>query len=165
MRRSKISLLVLLLAVATLAIQESVYTQGTAGRILDPVTVPGIDKPVRVILGNFTSSVTLTNDSYYVLRGAVFIGRGATMNIQAGTRIVGEFATLGTLIIAQGGRINAQGTASAPIVFTSDQPEGNRARGDWGGLIINGEAPINLPGGIGLGEGDTGQYGGNDPES
>ncbi|MDH4065992.1 MAG: hypothetical protein OEW19_16455, partial [Acidobacteriota bacterium] len=92
------------------------------------------------------------------------IQRGATINIQEGTRIVGEFATLGTLIIAQGGRINAQGTASQPIVFTSDQPIGQRARGDWGGLILNGEAPINLPGGIGLGEGDTGQYGGNNPD-
>ena len=164
MRRSVTTLLALLLAVATVAIQEPVYSQGSPGRILDPVNVPGIDKPVRVILGSFSNSITLTNNFHYVLRGAVFIQRGATINIQEGTRIVGEFATLGTLIIAQGGRINAQGTASQPIVFTSDQPIGQRARGDWGGLILNGEAPINLPGGIGLGEGDTGQYGGNNPD-
>lgn len=99
-----------------------------------------------------------------MLRGAVFIDRGGTLDIQAGTRIAGEFATLGTLIVGQGGRINAIGTASAPIVFTSDQPVGQRSRGDWGGLIINGEAPLNVPGGVGLGEGDTGRYGGNNPE-
>ena len=62
-----------------------------------------------------------------------------------------------------GGRINAIGTAQAPIVFTSDQPIGQRGRGDWGGLIVNGRAPVNLEGGEGEGEGDTGVYGGTNP--
>ena len=44
----------------------------------------------------------------------------------------------------RGGRLNAIGTATAPIVFTSDQPIGQRGRGDWGGLIINGRAPDQL---------------------
>jgi hypothetical protein len=48
-------------------------------------------------------------------------------------------------------------------VFTSDQPIGQRSRGDWGGLIINGRAPINFGTGEAAGEGDTGVYGGNDP--
>ena len=61
-------------------------------------------------------------------------------------------------------RIVADGTPQQPIVFTSDQPVGARARGDWGGLIINGRAPVNLPGGLGEGEGDTGQYGGDNPD-
>jgi len=145
---------------AALTVQTPVRTQ-SAGTILEPVNVPSIDKPVRVILGRFTSNVTLTNDVYWVLRGAVFIANATDIIIEPGTRIVGEFATLGTLVIEQGGRIIANGTAEAPIVFTSDQPIGERGRGDWGGLIINGRAPINLPGGTGLGEGDTGQYGGN----
>jgi hypothetical protein len=139
-----------------------VYTQST-GVVGPPVNVPGIDKPVRVVRGRFTSSVTLTNESYYVLRGVVFIARGADLNIQAGTRIVGEYATLGTLVIERGGRIFADGTVDQPIVFTSDQPIGSRGRGDWGGLIINGEAPLNVPGGTGVGEGDTGVYGGSFP--
>lgn len=163
MRSTTKMLLALLLAATAVVAPARVHTQGQ-GVIDDPVTVPGIDKPVRVIRGRFTSAVTLESRYHYVLRGAVFIGRGGTLNIQAGTRIVGEFATLGTLVIAQGGRINAVGTASAPIVFTSDQPVGQRGRGDWGGLIINGEAPINIPGGIGLGEGDTGRYGGTNPD-
>jgi hypothetical protein len=161
-RRTKV-LLVLLLVIAAAIAQGPVYTQGSAGVIDAPVNVPGISKPVRVIRGRFTSSILLESQYHYVLRGAVFIARGANLVIQPGTRIVGEFATLGTLVIEQGGRIIADGTAAAPIVFTSDQPIGQRARGDWGGLIINGEAPTNLPGGVGLGEGDTGQYGGNSP--
>ena len=164
MRRSITTFFALLMMIAAAAVQGPVFGQGNTGVVGDPVNVPGIDKPVRVIRGRFTSDVTLTSNYHYVLRGAVFVERGATLNVQAGTRIVGEFATLGTLIIAQGGRINAQGTETAPIVFTSDQPVGQRARGDWGGLIINGEAPLNVPGGIALGEGDTGRYGGDNPE-
>lgn len=163
MKAGTTKILLALLMAASVIAPARVHTQNQ-GVIDEPVNVPGIDKPVRVIRGQFTSAVTLESRYYYVLRGAVFVGRGGTLNIQAGTRIVGEFATLGTLVIAQGGRINAVGTASAPIVFTSDQPVGQRGRGDWGGLIINGEAPINIPGGIGLGEGDTGRYGGNNPE-
>jgi len=156
------TLLALALLVAAAATQSPVYTAST-GAILDPVNVPGLDKPVRVIRGSFTSDVTLTNNFYWVLRGAVFIESGATLTIDAGTRIVGEYATLGTLVIARGGRIYANGTASEPVVFTSDQPVGQRFRADWGGLIINGRAPNDLPGGVGLGEGDTGEYGGDDP--
>ncbi len=48
--------------------------------------------------------------------------------------------------------------------MTSDQPVGFRGRGDWGGLILNGNAPVNLPGGVGIGEGSTGIYGGSDPD-
>jgi hypothetical protein len=127
-----------------------------------PVNVPGVDKPVIVVTGEITGSETWVNTNYYVLRGAVFIEAGATLNIQAGTRIIGESGSSGTLIVSRGGRLNAIGTATQPIVFTSDQPIGSRSRGDWGGLIINGRAPVNLEGGEGEGEGDTGVYGGND---
>ena len=128
------------------------------------VNVPGINKPVRVLRGRFTSgTLALTNDTYWLLRGAVFFQNGAELVIQPGTTIIGETATRGALIIDRGSRIIADGTREAPIVFTSDQPVGSRGRGDWGGLIINGRAPLNLPGGLGIGEGDTGAYGGDDP--
>jgi hypothetical protein len=78
--------------------------------------------------------------------------------------VIGETATRGTLVIDQGAQIIANGTAEQPIVFTSDQPVGQRGRGDWGGLIINGRAPLNLTGGVGIGEGDTGDYGGSNPD-
>ena len=85
------------------------------------------------------------------------------LEIEAGTTIYGDSATNGTLVIARGSQIHAHGTAAAPIVMTSDQLEGERARGDWGGLIINGYAPLNIEGGEAEGEGDTGTYGGDDP--
>ncbi len=128
-----------------------------------PVNVPGIDKPVVVVTGQIEGSENWTNNFYYVLRGAVFVPEGATLNIQAGTHVIGEAGSVGTLIVQRGGRLNAIGTREAPIVFTSDQPVGSRARGDWGGLIINGRAPVNIEGGEGVGEADTGVYGGNDP--
>ena len=128
-----------------------------------PVNVPGIDKPVGVVAGEIDGTEDWTNNQYYVLRGAVFIREGATLNIQAGTTVIGESGSVGTLIVSQGGRLNAIGTRDQPIVFTSDQPVGSRGRGDWGGIILNGRAPVNLEGGLGTGEGDTGVYGGDDP--
>jgi hypothetical protein len=124
--------------------------------------VPGIDKPVVVVTGRITGTVNWTNNYYWVLRGAVFVEDGATLNIQAGTRVVGEAGSVGTLVVLRGGTLNAIGTREQPIVFTSDQAPGERARGDWGGIIINGSAPVNIPGGEGEGEADTGVYGGTD---
>jgi hypothetical protein len=129
-----------------------------------PVSVPGIDKPVIVVTGQVDRSETWTSDFYYVLRGAVFVPEGATLNIQAGTTVIGESGSVGTLIVLRGGRLHAIGTREQPIVFTSDQRPGFRDRGDWGGIIINGRAPVNLEGGEGQGEADTGIYGGSDPD-
>jgi hypothetical protein len=129
----------------------------------NPVNVPGIDKPVIVVTGQIEGTENWTNGFYYVLRGAVFVPDGGVLNIQAGTTVIGEAGSVGTLIVLQGGKLNAIGTKEQPIVFTSDQAPGTRARGDWGGLIINGRAPVNIPGGLGEGEADTGVYGGTDP--
>jgi hypothetical protein len=109
-----------------------------------PVNVPGIDKPVVVVTGEVTGSESWTNNFYYVLRGAVFVRDGGTLNIQAGTRVIGEAGSVGTLIVEKGGRLNAIGTREQPIVFTSDQAVGTRGRGDWGGIILNGRAPVNI---------------------
>ena len=74
------------------------------------------------------------------------------------------------LVIGKGAALIAEGTADQPIVFTSALPEGSRARGDWGGLVLLGEAPNNLQTGTGAAEGldandPTYQYGGTDPSS
>ena len=118
-------------------------------------------RQVVIIEGEILEDRTLSSDYDYLLRDAVFVKDGATLTIQPGVTIYGENATNGTLIIAQGGKIMADGTADAPIVMTSDAAIGSRARGQWGGLIINGRAPSNQ--GITFGEGDTGAFGGNDP--
>ena len=134
-----------------------------AAQLQPPVSVPGIDRPVVVVTGEINGTMNWTNNFVYVLRGAVFVNEGATLNIQAGTLIAGEAGSVGTLIVLRGGRLNANGTRTQPIVFTSDQPVGQRARGDWGGIILNGRAPLNIPGGEGVGEAQTGIYGGDNP--
>lgn len=147
---------------AGLALVVAMLTGGVAP-VSTQTNVPGLDKPVVVVTGEITGTVNWTSNFYYVLRGAVFVNEGATLNIAAGTQVIGEAGSVGTLIVLRGGRLNAIGTRTAPIVFTSDQAVGNRARGDWGGIILNGRAPVNLEGGEGAGEGDTGVYGGNNP--
>ena len=149
-----------------LALATVVWTGGElqSQSPIDCRTRSGLDKQVCVVSGRITSDTTFDSNSYWVLRGAVFVEDGATLTLDPGTEVFGEFATNGTLIIAQGGKIHSNGTATAPVVFSSDQEVGERARADWGGLIINGRAPLNVPGGTSVGEGDTGVYGGSDPD-
>lgn len=117
-----------------------------------------------VLKDSIVTNVTLTNDRVWLLRGFVYVVAGAVLNIEPGTVIFGEKSTKGTLIIERGGRINAQGTAELPIVFTSQMPPGQRAPGDWGGVIIAGRAPINLAAGEAQVEGGPrSKYGGTDP--
>ncbi|KAB2923052.1 MAG: T9SS type A sorting domain-containing protein [Bacteroidetes bacterium] len=109
-------------------------------------------------------SMTLHRDTVYILTGFYYVDSLAVMNIQAGTVILGDSATNGTLIVRRGGTINAEGTKSEPIVFTSSKPAGQRKRGDWGGVVILGNAPTNKPvttkiEGIDAG----GEYGGDNP--
>lgn len=97
--------------------------------------------------GNITSNVTLLNTKRYLLLGTVFVKSGGTLNLPSGTQIFGEKNSKGTLVVERGGTINANGSAGAPIVFTSAQPVGSRSAGDWGGVIILGKARINTTSG------------------
>ena len=99
-----------------------------------------------------------------LLQNKLYVKNNATLTIQPGTIIRGDKATQGSLIITRGAKINAQGTASQPIVFTSNEAVGNRNEGDWGGIVVLGLARNNQPGGVANIEGivpttDT-QYGG-----
>jgi hypothetical protein len=114
-----------------------------------------------VISGNINSDVVLSASKRYLLSGFVNVNEPATLTIPAGTIILGEKDTKGTLIINRGAKINANGTKEKPIVFTSQQPVGQRGPGDWGGIIIAGKASINVPAGTATIEGGTGTvYGG-----
>ena len=103
--------------------------------------------PATVVIESqsLTGTINWTKDKIYELKGFNFVESGAVLNIEAGTIIKGDKNTKGTLTIKQGGKIMAVGTPDSPIVFTSNQPAGARARGDWGGIIILGKAPQNLP--------------------
>lgn len=94
------------------------------------------------LTGNLTTQ-TLTADKRYLIKGQVFVRSGQVLTIQPGTVIYGEKRTKGTLVIDRGGRLEARGTASQPIVFTSNQSVGDRDRGDWGGLVMLGNAGCN----------------------
>jgi len=96
-----------------------------------------------VILEGNLESRTLSKNNQYLIKGQTFVRSGNVLTIEPGTIIKGDKATKGTLIIDRGGRIEAVGTAAEPIVMTSNLPAGSRDRGDWGGLIILGNAPVN----------------------
>ncbi len=111
----------------------------------DEVTVtPEPGNELVELTGNL-SSQTLDASKKYLLKGQVFVNDGQTLTIPAGTIIFGEKRSRATLIINRGGKLNVQGTANAPVVMTSAQDEGERDRGDWGGLVILGRARTNQP--------------------
>ena len=90
----------------------------------------------------FTGKQTLKKGTY-LLKGWVYIANGAELTIEPGTVIKGDKQTKATLICERGGKLIAQGSATAPIVFTSEEAAGQRKPGDWGGIIICGQAKNN----------------------
>ncbi len=104
---------------------------------------PG-SKPEEVVEGEITADRTLDASKTWLLKGLVAVKAGATLTIQPGTIIKGDNASKAILLIEAGGKINAQGTADEPIVFTSQAKEGEKKPGQWGGLIILGKAPVNI---------------------
>ncbi|HEY1024368.1 MAG TPA: hypothetical protein VGE26_04340 [Sphingobacteriaceae bacterium] len=125
------------------------------------------EEPVQlapeVLSGTVSANKTLTNDRQWVLKGYVYVTSGATLTVEPGTTIKSDIGDKGALIVERGGKLIANGTADAPIVFTSGQPAGSRQPGDWGGIILLGKAPTNrateptIEGGVGR------TYGGTDP--
>ncbi len=86
---------------------------------------------------------TLDASKKYLIKGYAFVQSGATLTIPAGTVIFGDKASKGTLVVNRGGKLIAEGTAEKPIVFTSKMAVGERDKGDWGGIIILGNANVN----------------------
>jgi hypothetical protein len=118
---------------------------------------------------NITENRTLTADNAYSIRGIVTVRNNATLTIEPGTVIIGQPGSQppSVLLVANNGKLVAEGTRSRPIIMTSSQPIGRRQRGDWGGLLMLGLAPINDPAGFlsieGLPEIPETRYGGTDP--
>ena len=126
--------------------------------------------------GDIAADVVWTADNTYYLNNQAFVKDGVTLTIEAGTEILGRYDAnysadnpAPCLVVEQGGKVMAQGTVDAPITFRSelseDDPNYGNGRGLWGGLIINGRAPIANEGGTAAVEGLTGVlYGGSDPD-
>lgn len=115
----------------------------------DDTTTTTVTKPTTNTVVDGATPITVntrwTADKRYLLQGTVSVKAGATLTIDPGTVILGDKATKACLVIERGAKINAEGTVTKPIVFTSAQPKGSRSYGDWGGIIILGDAPTNKP--------------------
>ncbi len=79
----------------------------------------------------------------YTLKGYVYVNNRATIRFAAGSVIVSDTIQKGALIIEKNSRLYAEGTAAEPIIFTSGKAPGNRKPGDWGGIVLLGNAPTN----------------------
>lgn len=134
--------------------------------------------PVKVITdADIVGTVNFSADTVYNLQGFVFVDSGDVLNIEAGTIIKsspGQAELATALLVSQGGKIFANGTATAPIIFTStsddlddpnDIPYGDAGRKLWGGVVVLGYAPMNTTAGVGNIEGLPAsartQYGGS----
>ena len=125
---------------------------------------------------NENDVVYWTADNTYILDGPVYVENGAVLNIEAGTVIKGkpgQGESASALIICQGAKIYAEGTASNPIIFTAESDDVTDpddlplpATNLWGGVILLGKAKINTATGVGNIEGlpvnPKTQYGGDD---
>ncbi len=126
------------------------------------VTVSAVPaKTIVEVTADIVADATWTKDKIYRLNGFIRVGedkkataaagvlptinKTATLTIEAGTVILGKKGTPGgALIIQRGSKLIANGTATAPIVFTSDQAPGNRTPGDWAGVVLCGQADNNI---------------------
>jgi hypothetical protein len=153
------------------------------GQVLDASTCTCVNTTNEVVIDrNVESDETWTPDNIYILATRVTVLSGATLTIEPGTVIKGEAgaeANATALLVARGGKIMADGTASEPIIFTSvaDEIEPGMVEspnlpvsinGLWGGLIILGNAPISADADAVQIEGippsdQNGLYGGSDP--
>jgi hypothetical protein len=137
----------------------------------------GVVEQIEDLRGVIDSARTLTNNRAYRVNGVVTV-RNVTLTIQPGTFIIGAPGSQppSLLLITRSARLVANGTRSRPIVMTSSRPFGERQRGDWGGLIVLGRAPVNTGANTGGGTNNAGEffieglprsedtiYGGNDP--
>ena len=119
--------------------------------------ISGGSRTVVDVSADITTNTTWTANNEYLMDGLIFVDPGAELIIQPGTIIkakqqssitTGDGAS--ALIVRRGAKINARGTATSPIIFTSelDNLNGNLSaidRGLWGGVIILGAATTNQP--------------------
>lgn len=104
------------------------------------------------VTADITTNTTWTADRVYRLTRIISVANGAVLTIAPGTRITGAAVANGTnppvtaLIVLKGARVVANGTRANPIVFTSAAAEGSAAPGDWGGVVLVGNASSNRTG-------------------
>ncbi len=90
--------------------------------------------------GELSDAATLNAATTYKLTGTLVIKSGGILNIPAGTTIKASEGFGSYIMVAQGGKLNVNGTAAAPVLMTADAV--SPSSGYWGGIVINGKAPI-----------------------
>ena len=136
--------------------------------LADP-SIPGVPERACIISGTFNEDITLTNDIFWIMNGPIIIGDPSGTNnsnsvtIEPGTRIVASGASeREAFIVSRGSQIFSNGVPHAPVVFSSLTPSTSAAPGEFGGIVINGAAPVNdCPAADCQGEGNSGTFGGN----
>jgi hypothetical protein len=146
---------------------EAMWTDGWAN--FNPQNevypTPNID-----VTANIEANTTWTTGNTYHLKAQIYVKNNAVLTIEPGVIIRGDYTAAGAgLFITKGAKLNAIGTATSPIVFTSDKAPGSRLKGDWGGVILLGKASYNSSNGINFIEGiassaDTEYGGGTNPD-
>ncbi len=146
---------------------KAMWTEGWCNWDPQNTAYPATNKTVSA---DITTNTTWSTGDVVLLQNKVYVTNNAVLTIQPGVIIRGEKATEATLIISRGSKIVAKGTATNPIVFTSNFAVGARGLGDWGGVVLCGAARTNAPGGTAVIEGGLdavkANYGGtNDNDS
>lgn len=115
-----------------------------------------------ILTGDITADRTLLRDHYYTLDGEVRVMAGKTLTVQPCVKIFGTKSDDVLVVMSsddlagqtptcdydsgtpvQAGKLVAAGEPMAPIIFTSSLPKGQRTPGDWGGVMILGNAQHN----------------------
>ncbi|RKT01465.1 hypothetical protein [Chryseobacterium defluvii] len=159
MKRNLLTLLslTLLLTLSSCTIEVN---DGDGGTITTPGNTSGVLPEGGKLSGDITSNLTIKKGNY-TLEGIVKVADGATLTIEAGATFTVSTTTTSSLVVLQGGKILALGSASEPIVFTTAA----KVPGGWGGITIYGRAPIKAVNGSPTAVSEDGNfitYGGND---
>ena len=105
------------------------------------------NQPSQILTGVISENTTLKKTTYLIM-GTVYVANNVTLTIEPGAVLRGDHDSNGTLVITKGSKLIAEGTVTDPIVFTSSKGTADRKPGDWGGVILYGDAPLNRLGGV-----------------
>jgi hypothetical protein len=170
MKQNKITLLLtaLLMGIFTINCASESTAAASGGSCTDAANYTFTGITGNTLSGcEYSGLITVSPAAVVTFSGVVKITNSLTIGAGAIIKADANAAIATTVIIDRGAVINANGTIGSPIVFTSSNSDAENAyaantaaSGDWGGLVINGYAPVNLTGGTGIGEGSSGTYGG-----
>ncbi len=161
MKKNILTLLSLSLAFAVTSCTVEIREDSDAGTPTPNPTTGAVLSGTGTLAGTLKQN-TVVKKGNYTLEGVVKVPEGISLTIEPGATFTAKTSVGSSLVVLQGGKIYAEGTATEPIVFTSD----NKKPGDWGGLTVYGNAPIKAINGANKAlseDGNNVYYGGDNP--